>query len=94
MFKSDPDNFDLIITDMTMPGLTGDRLAIEAMNLRPDLPVILMSGFSKHINEEAAKKIGIREFIMKPIALQKLATAIRSAIDHDEAPRFSMEPEK
>jgi PAS domain S-box-containing protein len=93
IFKSDPNKFDLIITDMTMPGLTGDRLAIEAMNLRPDLPVILMSGFSKHINEEAAKKIGIKEFIMKPISLQKIATAIRSAIDQDEAPCFSKELE-
>ena len=62
LFQKDPDNYDLVITDMTMPGMTGDRLAQKILEIRHDIPIILCSGYSEHISEEKAKKIGIREF--------------------------------
>ncbi len=81
LFKVRPDNFDLVITDMTMPNLTGEKLAAELMAIRPDIPVILCTGFSEQITEEKARKMGIREFILKPILLHTLATTIREVLD-------------
>jgi len=80
-FLAAPQTFDLIITDMTMPGLTGSALAQEILAIRPDIPVILCTGFSDLINEKKAKEIGIREFIMKPFTTTKLAKAMRKALD-------------
>ena len=81
LFKVKSDNFDLVITDMTMPNLTGEKLARELMNIRPDIPIVLCTGFSEQINEEKAKGIGIREFILKPLVKSKLAFAVRAAMD-------------
>jgi len=81
LFKERPHEFDLVITDMTMPGLTGDRLAQKTMEIRPDIPVILCSGYSEHISEEKAKAIGIREFVMKPLGTKKFAETIRTVLD-------------
>ena len=58
LFKNRPDQFDLVITDMTMPNLTGDKLTRQIMGIRPDIPVILCTGFSEQISEESAKNIG------------------------------------
>ena len=80
-FIRQPDRFDLVITDMTMPGMTGDRLAKEMRRIRPDIPVILCTGFSHHLNEEEAKAIGICAFLMKPFALQELAETVRTVLD-------------
>ena len=71
MFKARSDEFDLVITDMTMPNLTGEKLARELMKIRADIPVILCTGFSEHITEEHAKGLGIKEFILKPIVMNK-----------------------
>ncbi|MBW1767380.1 MAG: response regulator, partial [Deltaproteobacteria bacterium] len=68
-FRADPYKFDLIITDMTMPNMTGDVLAEEIMAIRPDIPIMLCTGFSERITKENAKKIGIREFAMKPLIM-------------------------
>ena len=81
LFKAQPDRFDLVITDMTMPNLTGDRLALEVMKIRPDIPIILCTGYSENINEEQAKKIGIREFSIKPLGMRDLAETTRKALD-------------
>ena len=81
LFKAHPDRFDLVITDMTMPNLTGDKLALEMMKIRPDIPIILCTGFSESINEERAKQIGIKEFSMKPFGMRDLAEATRKALD-------------
>jgi len=81
LFVRQPDRFDLVITDMTMPGMTGDRLAKEMRRIRPDIPVILCTGFSHHLNEEEAKAIGICAFLMKPFALQELAETVRTVLD-------------
>ena len=66
LFQKNPGHFDLVITDIIMPGLTGDRLAIEMMKIRKDIPIILCTGYSEHMTEEKAKELGIRGFIMKP----------------------------
>ncbi len=65
LFRTKPNDFDLVITDMTMPNMTGDRLAIELMKIRPDIPVILCTGYSKKISDESALEMGIKAFIYK-----------------------------
>ncbi len=80
-FRSRPGKFDLVITDMTMPNMTGDKLARELMKIRPDIPVILCTGFSELINEEKAKNIGIRDFVMKPLVMRKIGIMIRRILD-------------
>ncbi|HPI94472.1 MAG TPA: Cache 3/Cache 2 fusion domain-containing protein [Deltaproteobacteria bacterium] len=81
LFGRDPEGFDLVITDMTMPGMTGDRLAQRLMEIRRDIPVILCTGYSEYISEEKARDIGVRKFIMKPLNMSVLATAVRKALD-------------
>jgi FixJ family two-component response regulator len=66
---------------MTMPHMTGDQLSGKLIEIRPDIPIILCSGFSEKMTEEAAKEIGIREFIMKPISRQVLSEIIRKVLD-------------
>lgn len=80
-FRNGPKDFDLIITDQTMPGLTGKELSEQLMAIRPDIPIILCTGFSEVINEEKARAIGIREFIMKPVVITDLARVIRRTLD-------------
>ena len=80
LFRSNPHRFDLVITDMTMPNMTGDQLAKNLMAIRPDIPVILCTGFSEHMNEERAKEMGIREFAMKPLVMGDLAKTIREVL--------------
>lgn len=81
LFKSRPDQFDLVITDMTMPNLTGDKLTRQMLGIRADIPVILCTGFSEQISEKSAKDMGIREFILKPLVMDKLARTVRSVLD-------------
>lgn len=81
LFRSEPENFDLIVTDMTMPEMTGDKLAAAAMKIRPDIPVILYTGYSKKISEEKAKKIGIRAFANKPVGRAELIRTVRRILD-------------
>ena len=80
LFRAAPRAFDLVITDMTMPGLTGKELAGELMAIRPNIPIILCTGFSEQINERIAKDIGIRGFLMKPYTRGNLNTAIRKVL--------------
>jgi len=81
LFRGQPDRFDLVITDMTMPNMTGDKLAQEIMKIRPEIPVILVTGFSEQMTEEKAKSLGIREYVMKPPVINDFARAIRKALD-------------
>lgn len=81
LFRSKPERFDLIITDMTMPKMTGDKLAIELMKIRSDIPVILCTGYSKKISEETAAKIGIKAFVYKPIKKAEFAGTVRKVLD-------------
>ncbi len=73
-------DFDLLITDMTMPQMTGDRLAQLAWEIRPDLPVILCTGYNEMMSEEKAHALGIRRFLLKPVDSEELALAIRRAL--------------
>jgi two-component system cell cycle sensor histidine kinase/response regulator CckA len=81
LFRARPNRFDLVITDMTMPNMTGIELAREIMHIQPGVPVVLCTGFSEAITPETAKAMGVREFIMKPIIQKQLAEAIRRAVD-------------
>lgn len=81
LFRSNPDDFDLIITDMTMPGMTGDVLAEKMMAIRPNIPVILCTGYNKKMSDERAKEIGIKAFAYKPISKSELAFTVRRALD-------------
>jgi CheY-like chemotaxis protein/two-component sensor histidine kinase len=79
-FEADPAAVDLVVTDMTMPEVTGDVLAERMLALRPDLPVILCSGFSEYIDEVQAAERGIGVFLNKPFSLQELAAAVKSLL--------------
>ena len=81
LFMEQPDKFDLVITDMTMPNMTGDELAAKLMNIRADIPVILCTGYSERISRERAQKLGIKEFILKPIVMRELAKTVRGVLD-------------
>ncbi len=80
-FQNQPDNFDLIISDITMPNITGDKLAIEFKKIRPDIPIILCTGYSELIDDKKAKLIGVQSLIMKPIGKNVLAKTIRKVLD-------------
>ena len=81
LFKKHPDKFDLVITDMIMPLMTGDILSEKILEIRPDMPIIMCSGFSEHIDEGKAKKLGIKAFIMKPVLRNSLEDAIEKSLD-------------
>ena len=83
-FKANPEKFDMVITDMTMPHMTGALLARELLKVRPDIPIILTTGYSEMINDEAAKKIGIREYLMKPVSVNSLAAAVKKHLGQQE----------
>ena len=80
LFRTQPDRFDLVIADMTMPGMTGKELAVELLSIRPGIPIILCTGFSEILTEEGAKSMGIREFAMKPLTLKSIAKLVRKAL--------------
>ena len=84
-FSTRPDHFDLVITDMTMPKITGDRLARRLMDINPQIPVILCTGFNEAINEEKALAMGIDKFVMKPIVKNELADTIRAVLDNPKS---------
>jgi two-component system, cell cycle sensor histidine kinase and response regulator CckA len=81
LFRSDPARFDIVITDMTMPEMTGDRMAVEMLRIRPDLPVVVCTGFNERINRESARDIGIQAFLMKPFLKNEMAQIIRELLD-------------
>lgn len=80
-FKINPDKYDLVITDMTMPKMTGDRLIQELRKMNADIRTIICTGYSKRMNEEKAAQIGATGYIMKPIDRKKLADKVRKVLD-------------
>jgi len=80
-FRAKPDQIDLVITDMTMPHMTGDRLAEEILKIRPDMSIILCTGYSQRMSEDRAKELGIRKYIEKPIERANLARSVREVLD-------------
>jgi len=85
-FRQDPQRFDLVITDQTMPGLTGEALSRELLRLRPELPIILCTGFSHIMTAEKAKALGIQAYLMKPLAIRDLAPIVRHVLDKTLSP--------
>jgi PAS domain S-box-containing protein len=83
IFRAQANQFDLVITDMTMPGMTGLDLAREILKIQPDIPIILCTGFSELITEEKAKEMGVREFLMKPFRTKDIADLIKKALKRD-----------
>ncbi len=83
-FRFDPDGFDLVLSDMTMPNMTGDRLAQKIFEMRPGIPVILCTGFSERITDETLKIYGVRDIIMKPVIIKELGKAIRRVLDEKD----------
>jgi signal transduction histidine kinase len=81
LFSENPTRFDLVITDQTMPAFTGLRLTSELLKIRPDIPIILCTGHSDSVNPETIKGAGIKEYLMKPLAKQELAEAVRRVLD-------------
>jgi PAS domain S-box-containing protein len=81
IFKDRPMGFDLVITDMTMPHMTGDDLARTLMAIRPAIPIILCTGFNERITPAKSESMGIRAFLMKPLKFHELATTIRQVLD-------------
>jgi len=80
-FQDQPQVFDLVITDQTMPVMTGSDLARHMLQIRPDLPIILCTGYSNHISEEKARALGIQGFAMKPLVRKEIAVLIRRVLD-------------
>ena len=81
-FQQHPDNYDLVVTDMTMPKMTGDEFTKEIHAKRPDIPVIMCTGFSENIDEEKANALNIDAFLYKPINVAKLLKTIRKVLDN------------
>jgi CheY-like chemotaxis protein len=84
-FSAKPHQFDLVITDMTMPKITGDRLARKMLEIKPNIPVILCTGFNETITTEKALSLGIDQLVMKPIVKDQLANLIRTVLDNPKA---------
>ena len=88
LFRTQPDGFDLVMTDMTMPQMTGDRLSEELMKVRPGIPIIICTEYSELISEEKAGAMGIGAFVMKPFMKRDLADIIRKVLDQEKRNRL------
>jgi YesN/AraC family two-component response regulator len=84
VFMENPNSFDLIITDQTMPDMTGVALAQKVLAVRKDMSIILCTGYSEMVSPEKAQEIGIREFVMKPITKKDMAQAISRVSEQKE----------
>jgi PAS domain S-box-containing protein len=85
LFRAKSDHFDLVITDLTMPNMNGDKLSMELIKLKFGIPIILCTGFSKMINETSVKAMGIKGLLMKPVSKSDLAVIVRKVLDEDRA---------
>lgn len=83
LIKANPDRFDLIISDTTMPQMPGDKLASEILKIRPDIPIVLCTGYSERISAEKASRLGVKYFIFKPALINEIAHTIRKALDRN-----------
>jgi PAS domain S-box-containing protein len=83
VFRDDPDKFDIVITDMAMPNMSGGKLSVELTKIRSDIPILICTGFSETMSEEKAASIGIKGFLLKPIVMRDLAQKIREVLDDD-----------
>ncbi len=84
LFRSDPEKFDLVLTDMSMPEINGDKLAEEIFKIKPDARIVLCTGFCDQIDSAKAREIGIRALTKKPLLKDTLAEVIRKVLDEEE----------
>jgi signal transduction histidine kinase/ActR/RegA family two-component response regulator len=84
-FRSDPERFDLLLSDVTMPEITGDKLAQKVLAIRPDIPVLLCTGFSENFDQHQADQLGIKGFLMKPVVKSDLARMVRQILDEEKS---------
>ncbi len=80
-FNASPSSYDLLVTDMSMPNISGDKLARKIKSIRPDMPIIICTGFSERINNDNIKQMGIDGLLMKPIIKSELAKMVRKVLD-------------
>ena len=81
LFRENPASFDLVLTDQTMPKTTGLELSRQLLAIRPELPIVLATGFSRRISENAVKAAGVKRLLMKPLVFNDLALAVRESLD-------------
>jgi CheY-like chemotaxis protein len=79
-FRADPAAFDLVLTDQTLPGMRGDELTRALLDVRPDLPVLICTGYSERLDDERARALGARALLDKPLDVRELAQAVKDAI--------------
>jgi len=84
LFSFNPDQFDLVITDMTMPQMTGDQLAKEILKIRPDMPIIICTGYHEKITEKKSLETGIKALLLKPVSINNLAKSVRKVLDKEK----------
>jgi CheY-like chemotaxis protein len=80
-FREAPDSFDLLLTDLTMPKLTGIELCAEVKKIRQDLPTILFTGYSEKVSRRSADKVGIDDYCKKPVSLKELSQVVGRLIN-------------
>lgn len=85
LFRACPERFDLVVTDMTMPHMTGIELAKKLMQIKPGIPVIICTGFSETVTQEGVKSVGVKDLIMKPFNRRRIAESIRGALDKENS---------
>jgi CheY-like chemotaxis protein len=86
LFMQNPWRFDVVVTDMTMPKMTGEALAKKLLLIRTDIPIILCTGYNRTMSREHARAIGIREFALKPLSIRDLAHTVRKVLDRRTLP--------
>ncbi|MDH5700418.1 MAG: response regulator, partial [Nitrospirota bacterium] len=86
LFRAHPWDFDVVVTDQTMPTMSGEALSRKLLAIRADIPIVLCSGFSHTMTQEKAKQLGVRVFLMKPVNGQSLALALRDILGEDPTP--------
>lgn len=87
MFRAMPHHYDVVITDLTMPNLRGDMLAVELLRIRPDIPVILCTGISNTETHTLVKQVGIQAYLLKPVQIRDLSLAVRQVLNLPQHPQ-------
>ena len=82
-FLAQPSKFDLVVTDLTMPKMTGVDLSQAILKIRPDIPIILCTGFSEELQPQKAQRLGIKKIVMKPFTIKELTHVIETLLDED-----------